>query len=69
MDTLIERVRSCLPAPGVGEVLIPGKPERRHQVERRRSGIPYSAVEAAALRLGARSTPADRGPAKQNCTA
>jgi LDH2 family malate/lactate/ureidoglycolate dehydrogenase len=49
MDTLIERVRACPPAQGIGEVLIPGAPERRHEIERRRSGIPYSAIEAAAL--------------------
>jgi LDH2 family malate/lactate/ureidoglycolate dehydrogenase len=29
--------------------LIPGEPERRHERARRRSGIPYSAGEVAAL--------------------
>ncbi len=49
MDTLIERVRACPTAEGVDEVLIPGEPERRHEQERRRTGIPYSAGEVAAL--------------------
>jgi LDH2 family malate/lactate/ureidoglycolate dehydrogenase len=49
MDTLIERVRSCPTAPGIDEVLVAGEPERRHEIERRRCGIPYSANEVAAL--------------------
>jgi LDH2 family malate/lactate/ureidoglycolate dehydrogenase len=49
MDTLIERVHACPTAPGFDEVLMPGEPERRHEDERRRSGIPYSANEVAAL--------------------
>jgi LDH2 family malate/lactate/ureidoglycolate dehydrogenase len=49
MDTLIERVRSCPRAQGVAEVLVAGEPERRHEIERRRCGIPYSASEVAAL--------------------
>jgi LDH2 family malate/lactate/ureidoglycolate dehydrogenase len=53
MDTLIERVHACPTAPGFDEVLTPGEPERRHEEERRRRGIPYSANEAAALQEGA----------------
>jgi LDH2 family malate/lactate/ureidoglycolate dehydrogenase len=49
MDTLIERVHACPTAQGVEEVLMPGEPERRYEDERRRSGIPYSANEIAAL--------------------
>ena len=49
MDTLIERVRACPTAEGADEVLIPGEPERRHERERRRTGIPFSAGEVAAL--------------------
>jgi LDH2 family malate/lactate/ureidoglycolate dehydrogenase len=53
MDTLIERVRACPTADGVDEVLIAGEPERRHEAERRRTGIPYSAGEVAALQAEA----------------
>ena len=49
MDTLIERVRACPTAEGSDEVLIPGEPERRYEEARRRSGIPYSGAEIAAL--------------------
>ncbi len=49
MDTLIERVRSCATAAGFDEVLIAGEPERRNEQERRRTGIPYTADEVAAL--------------------
>ena len=49
MDTLIERVHACPTAPGFDEVLTPGEPERRHEEERRRRGIPYSANEVASL--------------------
>jgi LDH2 family malate/lactate/ureidoglycolate dehydrogenase len=53
MDTLIARVRACPRAAGVDEVLIPGDPERGHEAERRRSGIPYSANEVAPLQAEA----------------
>ena len=49
MDTLIERVHASPTAPGFEEVLMPGEPERRHEEERRRRGIPYSANEVAPL--------------------
>ncbi|MGA7488638.1 MAG: Ldh family oxidoreductase [Xanthobacteraceae bacterium] len=49
MDTLIERVRACPTAEGVDEVFVAGEPERRHEAERRRRGIPYSVDEVAAL--------------------
>ena len=50
MDTLIERVHAAPTAEGVDEVLIPGEPELRYEAKRRRTGIPYSAGEVAALR-------------------
>jgi LDH2 family malate/lactate/ureidoglycolate dehydrogenase len=49
MDTLVQRVRDCPKAAGFDEILIPGEPETRHEEERRRTGIPYSAGEIAAL--------------------
>jgi LDH2 family malate/lactate/ureidoglycolate dehydrogenase len=49
MDTLIERVHASPTAPDFEEVLMPGEPERRHEEERRRRGIPYSTNETAAL--------------------
>jgi len=49
MDTLIERVHGSPTAQGVDEVLVAGEPELRHEAERRRRGIPYSANEGAAL--------------------
>jgi LDH2 family malate/lactate/ureidoglycolate dehydrogenase len=49
MDTLIERVHASPTAQGFDEVLMPGEPERRHEDERRRCGIPYSANEVAPL--------------------
>ena len=49
MDTLVERVRAVPKAQGFDEILIPGEPERRHEIERRRCGIPYSVGEVAAL--------------------
>jgi LDH2 family malate/lactate/ureidoglycolate dehydrogenase len=50
MDTLIDRVHAAPTAEGSDEVLIPGEPELRYEAERRRTGIPYSANEVAALR-------------------
>jgi LDH2 family malate/lactate/ureidoglycolate dehydrogenase len=49
MDTLVQRVRDCPKAAGFDEILIPGEPETRHEEERRRTGIPYSVGEIAAL--------------------
>jgi LDH2 family malate/lactate/ureidoglycolate dehydrogenase len=49
MDTLVQRVRDCPKAEGFDEILIPGEPEARHEAERRRTGIPYSRGEIAAL--------------------
>jgi LDH2 family malate/lactate/ureidoglycolate dehydrogenase len=49
MDTLVQRVRDCPKADGFDEILMPGEPEARHEAERRRTGIPYSAGEVAAL--------------------
>jgi LDH2 family malate/lactate/ureidoglycolate dehydrogenase len=49
MDTLIERVHAAPTAQGFDEVLVHGEPELRHEAERRRTGIPYSASEVGAL--------------------
>ena len=49
MDTLIERVHAAPTAEGCDEVLVAGEPELRHEAERRKRGIPYSAGEVAAL--------------------
>jgi LDH2 family malate/lactate/ureidoglycolate dehydrogenase len=49
MDTLVRRVRECPTAEGFSEILLPGEPETRHEQARRRSGLPYSASEIAAL--------------------
>jgi LDH2 family malate/lactate/ureidoglycolate dehydrogenase len=49
METLTQRVRNCPRAEGFGEILLPGEPETRHETERRRNGIPYSASEIDAL--------------------
>ncbi len=49
MDMLVQRVRNCPKAAGFDEILIPGEPETRHEEERRRTGIPYSAGEIASL--------------------
>jgi uncharacterized oxidoreductase len=38
--TLYDRIKATPPAPGFAEVLLPGEPEQRTAVERRRSGIP-----------------------------
>jgi LDH2 family malate/lactate/ureidoglycolate dehydrogenase len=49
MDRLVERVKSCPPAEGFAEVLMPGEPELRCAAERRRRGIPLSRGEVDAL--------------------
>lgn len=49
MDTLIDRVRSAPKAEGTVDILLPGELEDRYEAERRKSGIPYSASEVAAL--------------------
>ncbi|NPV09510.1 MAG: Ldh family oxidoreductase [Anaerolineae bacterium] len=40
VDELVASLRSCAPAAGFSEVLIPGEPERRTEVLRRKQGIP-----------------------------
>ncbi|MCC6889510.1 MAG: Ldh family oxidoreductase [Hyphomicrobiales bacterium] len=57
MDTLIERLRAVPKAQGFDEILIPGEPEARLEAQHRRTGIPYSphdlaALEAEAARAG-----------------
>lgn len=54
MDRLVTRVRECPRADGFDEILIPGEPEARIEVARRREGIPYAASELAALQDEAR---------------
>jgi LDH2 family malate/lactate/ureidoglycolate dehydrogenase len=49
IDSLIERVRATPHADGYGEILLPGEPEDRIETERRVRGIPYAAIEVAAL--------------------
>jgi LDH2 family malate/lactate/ureidoglycolate dehydrogenase len=49
MDALIERVRLNPLAEGFAEILLPGEPETRYEVQRRKTGIPYGATEIAAL--------------------
>jgi LDH2 family malate/lactate/ureidoglycolate dehydrogenase len=46
-------VRDCPKADGFDEILMPGEPEARHEAERRRTGIPYSAGEVADLQTEA----------------
>jgi LDH2 family malate/lactate/ureidoglycolate dehydrogenase len=53
MDVLAVRVKSCPPAEGVTEILMPGEIEARQAEARRRTGIPYSAGEIAALQAEA----------------
>jgi hydroxycarboxylate dehydrogenase B len=54
---LVQWVKSSAPAPGVGEVLIPGEPEARSEAHRRAHGIPVEAetwrqIEEIAAELG-----------------
>jgi len=54
VDGLVAALRSCPPADGFKEVLVPGEPERRTERQRRENGIPideetwHQVVEAAA---------------------
>ncbi len=57
MDCMIDRLKDSEPAEGCDEVLMPGEPEARCEVERRRTGIPISpevlaSLEAEAAALG-----------------
>src|SRR5256885_6113002 len=56
MATLVQRVRDCPKAEGFSEILIPAEPETRIEATRRRTGIPYSANEIAALQEEAKRT-------------
>ena len=56
---LVQWVKSASPAPGVGEVLVPGEPEARSEAHRRAHGVPVEAETwrqimeiAAELRVG-----------------
>lgn len=42
MDNWITRFRNATPAPGCEKVLIPGDPEREHELERQQQGIPIA---------------------------
>jgi hydroxycarboxylate dehydrogenase B len=48
-DRRLDEVKAVPPAPGFAEVLIPGEPERRSQVERERDGIVVPAATWQAL--------------------
>jgi len=49
MDALVQRVHAQPPAEGFDEVIMPGETERRLEVARRRTGLPYHAKEITAL--------------------
>ena len=50
METLIERVHSLDPAPGIEAVRVPGERAARLEAKRRRDGIPLTAATVAELR-------------------
>jgi LDH2 family malate/lactate/ureidoglycolate dehydrogenase len=67
MKTLAERVHGCPLAQGFDEILMPGEPEARQEARRRRSGIPYSpndlaALQAEAEKLGLETLPVSVTP-------
>ncbi|KAF2972628.1 hypothetical protein GQX73_g887 [Xylaria multiplex] len=45
MDTLVQRVHGVTPAEGFKEVLFPGEPEYRLDIQRRRQGLPFADAE------------------------
>ncbi|KAH8891490.1 putative malate dehydrogenase [Thozetella sp. PMI_491] len=45
MDTLVQRVHGVTPAEGFSEVLFPGEPEYRLDLQRRREGLPFADAE------------------------
>lgn len=47
MDTLVQRVHSVTPAEGFQEVLFPGEPEYRLNVQRNKEGLPFADAEKA----------------------
>src|SRR5581483_3757252 len=49
MDELIAQIRSSPRVPGVEEILLPGEPEHRREVERRRDGAPIENGQLAAM--------------------
>ncbi|WP_414475499.1 Ldh family oxidoreductase [Microvirga sp. M2] len=49
MDTLVRRVHDCPKAEGFDEILMPGEMESRLEATRERTGIPYNAIDIAAL--------------------
>ncbi|MCG7391610.1 Ldh family oxidoreductase [Microvirga sp. ACRRW] len=49
MDTLVQRVHGCPKAEGFDEILMPGELESRLEASRVRAGIPYNAIDIAAL--------------------
>jgi LDH2 family malate/lactate/ureidoglycolate dehydrogenase len=55
MDILAERIHAAPRAEGFGEVLMPGEPEGRNELLRRRTGIPYADAELSDLRAEAQA--------------
>jgi LDH2 family malate/lactate/ureidoglycolate dehydrogenase len=49
MDTLVRRVHQGPKAQGFDEILMPGEMESRLETARSRTGIPYNAIDVAAL--------------------
>jgi LDH2 family malate/lactate/ureidoglycolate dehydrogenase len=57
LDTMIERFKASEPADAFDEMLMPGEPEARREVERRRTGLPITtevlaSIQAEAAALG-----------------
>ncbi len=49
MDSMIDRLKDSQPAQGFDEVLMPGEPEARREIERLRTGIPITSEVLASL--------------------
>jgi LDH2 family malate/lactate/ureidoglycolate dehydrogenase len=56
VDDWVRTLRTTKPAAGVAEVLIPGDPERRAEVQRRANGVPLPAAVVTELRAVADRT-------------
>ena len=59
MDRYIDWVKASPPAEGVASVLMPGDPERLHETERRKNGIPLDAGTIEQLTSTAKSVEVD----------
>ena len=62
MDTLVQRIHGAATAEGFDEVLLPGELEARQEAARRRTGLPYSSAEVAALQKEALRSGLDELP-------